>query len=183
MPKLALAIALFFSLLPGNARTEEITLASYLIASPAPAQLSALSKIFGLEHKRGAQFEVIIPYSQEALLLAIAPQAELLEKNLSEANRRRLQDFRMLGEAGYHGFDQVQTWMRTHEKNHPDLLQVVDYGISRNGKPLSALRISSPESAGKPAVMITAATHGDELITTEVVMYLVDRLVEGGQGP
>src|SRR5262249_41356227 len=30
-----------------------------------------------------------------------------------------------------------------------------------------------------PVVMITAATHGDELITVEVLMHLIDKLVTG----
>ncbi|MGZ3662416.1 MAG: M14 family metallopeptidase, partial [Bdellovibrionota bacterium] len=176
MTKLALALAAFVSTLPAYASSSPV-LSSYLLSQTDPAHLATLGKLFEIEHIKGGEYEVEIPQDQNALLLSLAPNAVLLEKDISASIRAKLQRFALTSAAGYHSFDQVQSWMHTQATANRDLVTVSDYGSSRDGRKLTVLHIAGPHSAGKPVVMITAATHGDELITTEVLMNLVDRLV------
>ncbi|HEY8279309.1 MAG TPA: M14 family metallopeptidase [Bdellovibrionota bacterium] len=169
----------FFSILPLAALAESSpVISSYFLPPSEFAQLPKVSRLFEIEHRQGNGFVVDIPADQSPLLLALAPGAQLMERDVSAAIRRKLQEYRLTaGVPGYHSFDQVQDWMHAHQAARSDLVQVVDYGLSKAGRALTALHLASEQSKGKPVVMITAATHGDELITTEVLMHLVDRLV------
>jgi hypothetical protein len=175
MTKLAFALTALFALYAFTAHAE--VLSSYSLPNATAGELKSIAAVFGLEHRAQGIYEVEVPATQSSLLLSLAPNARLIEADVSAAARRRLQGFGLRAEAGYHSFDQVQAWMHNYAVSNRDLLSVIDYGVSQGGRSLSALHFSGPRSAGKPVVMITAATHGDELITTEVVMNLVDKLV------
>lgn len=179
MTKLAFILtALFFLSVGAQAHSPLETLSSYFLPHSQPQELAAVAKFFDLEHRAGQGFEVQVPQGQASLLLALAPSATLLERDVAASIEQQLQSYQLLsGENRYHTFDEVRAWMQDHAAQHPDLASVVEYGKSGNGLPLSAIRIASAHSAGKPVVMVTAATHGDELITTEVAMFLVDRLL------
>jgi hypothetical protein len=176
--KLALILAL---LLPLFAQAEDSVLSSYALKNPDAATMVAVGRYFDLDHRRGDTFELIVPESQAALLLAIAPQAVLTEQDTAAATARKLAAFRaqaFLAPERYHSFEEVQAWMKKIAFTHSTIARVVNYGTSAKGLPLLALRISEGNSA-KPVLMLTAATHGDELITTEVLMRIVDKLIAG----
>jgi hypothetical protein len=175
MTKLAFVLTALFALYAFTAHAE--VLSSYSLPNATAGELKALAAMFGLEHRSQGVFEVEVPASQSALLLSLAPNARLMEADVSGAARKRLQSFGIRADLGYHSFDQVQSWMHAHSVASRDLISVIDYGVSTGGRSLTALHFSGPRSSGKPVVMITAATHGDELITTEVAMDLVDKLV------
>jgi len=182
MPKFALQLSLCAVLLLSAAPARSEVLSSYFLSDTDPAHLRTISKLFEIEHRLGKGFEVEVPASQADLLLALAPSAQLLEKDVSKAIQDKLQGFRLMAGTDanrYHSFDEVQAWMHSLETAQPDFAKVLDYGVSRAGHALTALHIGSGASQGKPVVVITAATHGDELITTEVLMNLVNRLVSG----
>ncbi len=174
-----LFFTLFALLFTISAQAREGVLSSFFLPDTDPAHLKTIAKLFEIEHRRGTGFEVQVPEDQAALLLALAPNAQLLESDVAQAIQNKLQMFTLIavGTERYHSFDEVQAWMHTLATAHPDLAKVVDYGASRSGHALTAIHIGTSASLGKPIVMITAATHGDELITTEVLMNLVDRLV------
>lgn len=184
MTKFAILITALFALFALTGQAAETVLSSYLIPAGDRAQLEQISRFFDLEHKSERGYEVILPASQAAFLLSLAPRATLLEKDVSAAIAAQLRGFdaaQFRAEHRYHSFDEVQAWMRSIQNSHADIARVVQYGTSRGGRPLTALRISSdPEdSPGRPQVMLTAATHGDELITTEVLMHLAEQLARG----
>jgi hypothetical protein len=171
MAMLAAAL-LFLVSLPSRAET----LSSYLVpAADAPV----VARLFGLEHRRADGFEVEVLAGEASLLLAVSPGARLLEADEPAALRARLQRYARRGESGYHSFEQVQDWLHTRASENRGLVSTVDYGLSRAGRNLTALHLASSASAGKPVVLITAATHGDELITTEVLLALADKLIAG----
>lgn len=174
MAKLALALLVLFSPVTHAAQP---VLSSFELADVDPAKLRTIGKLFEIEHARNGRFEVQVPAEQADLLRSLAPGARLLEADVSGAIRAKLRKFALTSAAGYHSFDQVQSWMKGLSAGRPDLARVIDYGTSAQNRKLTALHLASARSLGKPTVMITAATHGDELITTEVLMHLVDRLV------
>lgn len=157
-------------------------LSSFTIHAPARDLVKKLATEFEIEHRRGDDFEVIVPATQADRLIGLAPQARLVEADIAAAARAQLEK---VSEAAtpanhYHRFDEVQTWMKGIEKDHPTMAQVIQYGTSQRGLPLLALHLAKNlKGTGKPELMITAATHGDELITTEVLMNLIDQMIAG----
>ena len=67
------------------------------------------------------------------------------------------------------------------EKSYPGLAKVIKYGKSNKGRELLALKISDNVATdeAEPKVLLTAATHGDELITVEVLMELTKQILAG----
>jgi carboxypeptidase T len=83
--------------------------------------------------------------------------------------------------AGYRPFADVETYLEDLAATHPSIVSLEIYGKSDHGRPLYALKLSDSVAIdeAEPEIMITAATHGDELITVEVVLHLLDELVTG----
>jgi Zinc carboxypeptidase len=179
---LLLGLAFTFFSASWSATAAEHTESSFVLHSPSAETLDAVSRLFGLEHRQGNDFEVLIPAPQADLLRLVAPQAELREADVSAAIRSRLHSFAgRLNKDGarYHSFAEVQSWMQQIVQNHPTQAQLLQYGKSQQGQPLLALHLNDGNKGAKPTLMITAATHGDELITVEVLMALVDQLLAG----
>jgi hypothetical protein len=179
----ALVLFAFFLVSIGSPAQAADHLSSYLLHSPDAETLRVVGSLYGLEHRRGDDYEVIVPEADAQLLLLLAPRAELKEKDVGEAIRARLQAFALQSRTTatpfrYHSFPEVQAWLQNLEKSNPQLVHVVEYGKSQRGLPLLALHLHDGSADPKPILMITAATHGDELITTEVLMSLVEQLVE-----
>lgn len=165
--------------------TQNQILSTYVLRSPNPALAQILLGRFSVEGRRGGDLEIIVSADQVTELRTLAPQAELVEADRSAAAQARLRQFWSFyaGTSQYHSFDQVQAWMTQKAQEFPSQVQVVDYGLSQEGRPLRALRlnfvagIDSANPVSKKVALLTAATHGDELITTEVLLGLVDRLL------
>ena len=185
MAKLAIALTAAFALfaLTSPTRAAEPALSTFRLVNPGHAELDSVSRFWSLEHRHGKDYELAVPQSEAGLLRSLAPSARLLEADATRAIEASLQSYALSAaqnqrEQRYHSFDEVQAWMRNIQSSYALLARVVPYGTSRGGKPLNALRISAePEDGTLPPVLITAATHGDELITTEVVIHLVEKLV------
>lgn len=167
-------------------------LSLYALEDPAPEILQKIAPYFEIEGREGDAYRVLVPQSQAGLLQLLAPRAELRELDTSAALRRRLASFEPQTawpwptnpREGYRDFDAVQAWLKAKADANPSLVSVVDYGASAGKRPLRALHINRDNGRTKPALLITAATHGDELITTEVLMNLVDELLKNdGQDP
>jgi hypothetical protein len=157
-------------------------LSSYELRNPRAEDLLAVSKLFEIVRRDGESYEVMVPASEAGLLRLMAPNASLLEYDTSAALKKQLVSFQGLNAqaAGYRNLAEVQAWMRAKAEAHPDKVELVQYGTSQAGHSLLALRLTNKNTpAPKPALMLTAATHGDELITTEVMLNLVDRLLDG----
>ena len=173
------ALALVSSLAQAQERGSEQRLSSYELRNPSASTLQALSYFIGIENRKGTTYEIVVSEEQEPLLLSLAPQAKLLEADAARAGQALLQKFKSrLTSENYHSIEEVQAWMQNIAKERAELARVVTYGESADSRPLMALNLTG-RAGTKPVVMITAATHGDELITTEVLMRLVDKLVAG----
>lgn len=157
-------------------------LSSFTVHAPSRELIKKLASEFEIEHRRGDDFEVIVPATQADRLISLAPHARLAKADLAAAARAQLEKVSQAATPTYHyhRFDDVQAWMKGIEKDHPAMAQVIQYGTSQRGLPLLALRLSKNlKGTAKPELMITAATHGDELITTEVLMSLIDQMITG----
>jgi len=172
---LFLLLTLFFF----SARAENLDsiLSSYRLQNPSVGTLELVNRFYGIEHRNGRDFEIIVPQEEASFFLSLAPFAQLVSLDVAKDNRERLSSFELA--SGYRTFDEVKAWMRNIEVNK-NFATVLQYGVSGGGRELLALRLRTGDEK-KPIIMITAATHGDELITTEVLLRLVDQIVEGSK--
>jgi succinylglutamate desuccinylase len=111
-------------------------------------------------------------------LFALFPKAQLIEFDISSSirnkSRRELK--------GYHDFNTVQSHLQTLLKSYPDLTSLEEYGRSLEKRPLLALKVSTSKTqTQKPAILLTSSTHGDELITVEVLFGLLETLLSGSK--
>ncbi|MEZ4741868.1 MAG: M14 family zinc carboxypeptidase [Bdellovibrionota bacterium] len=83
--------------------------------------------------------------------------------------------------SGYRTFAQVQAALQTLAAQHPQFVHLSQIGISDEGRPQWVLKLSdnAQNDEEEPELMITAATHGDEIITTETTLRFVEELVAG----
>ena len=177
--------ALFFVFLaclaPALGLADTEVLSSYAVYPKSTAQMDRIAAKFEVHHRlANGGFEVIVPVSRAKELLALDPKAKLVETDI-HSELKRLATRGQL--AGYRNFKQVEEQMRAWAAQYPEITKFDTYGQSKEGQPLFVLKISdnANQSEGEPGIMITAATHGDELITVEVVLGLMKKLLEGYQ--
>jgi len=179
----ALVLALSSSQAGEPATSTADVLSTYRLRNPDASVLREVAERYEIVRRDGRDFEGVAPKAEAGRLRQLAPKAELLDPDISATIKNQLRQFALAsvsGDSGYHDFEQVQAWLNGIEAAHPQNAKVVRYGQSRQGRPLLALRLSQDVAREtKPALMITAATHGDELITVEVLMDLVNQLVNG----
>jgi predicted deacylase len=177
---LSVSIAFLLAVPAGAADAQPPVLSSYLVRGASHAELGLLSSFFDIERRGADLYEVVVPEAQADRLLALYPRAQLSERDIRAALLDTLAHS-LFGGAEYHTFDQVTAHLKSLAELHPDHVQLVEYGKSAQGRPLYALKLAraAKQDAELPELMLTAATHGDELITTEVLLALMDQLVEG----
>lgn len=193
----------FFALAPAFAKVETAkVLSKHRVYAPDAKTLKSIAEKFEITNREGSAYDVIVPRDSERVLKQVAPRSELVEADISAAVTKTLRTFQpmrpgrgfglpALGEffpsrvldqgPRYHSFEEIQQWMRSHMDARPAMVSVEQYGSSGEGRPLFAMRIGGKggDEKNKAQIMLTAATHGDELITVEVLMSLVDKLLEG----
>src|SRR5206468_2260808 len=112
------------------------------------------------------------PENRVRELRALVPDARLVEADVNAAARSA--DLR-----GYHDFQSVEAELKKIAADHADLAKYDVYGESQEGRPLHVLTLTGTAKRDKAEVMLTASTHGNELITVEVLFGLLNRLVDG----
>lgn len=141
----------------------------------ADAVIRELAGKFEVEARDGNTFSFIVPSHRSAELFRLAPEAKLLEADLSEEARRAMAS--EWGRAAYHDFPAVEAHLNKILAQYPTMTKLEVYGKSKEGRPLYALRVET--NPNRPAVMITSATHGNEIITVEVLFGILDSLLAG----
>jgi hypothetical protein len=139
-----------------------------------------ISRFFEVVKDEEGNLEALVPSDQISFFQSLAPRSNLKEIDISIALQQRIKEFeqeRFAFAFKYHSFDEVLLWMKNIEETNPTIAKIVNYGTSTAGKPLQALRIGT--ATAKSTLLLTAATHGDELITTEVLMDLANKFVLG----
>ncbi len=166
-----------------------VFLSSYAVKGISQSELDRISQEFEIDRvldRKSHSYEVLVPETRRNEFLLLAPSAQLLQRDSAESaknvfSRSRAQ---LSSSAGYHSFDEVVALLHSMAQAHPDLTQLENYGQSQGGKPLLALRLSThllsthlTAAHPRPRVLLTAATHGDEIITTEVLLSLMDQMI------
>lgn len=175
--------ALFFLAQSGWALQPQIS--SYrLPPKVSVAQLRQVAKRFEVTGSQRQGFEVNVPVNRRAEFLLLAPQARLVLLDISAPVRTRYLQSRAgfrVGVPGYHSFAEVVRILQQTAAALPATSELITYGVSQQKRPLLALRVSNQLHTGKvvPRVMLTAATHGDEIITTEVLLALMKEMISG----
>lgn len=131
----------------------------------SPEQRAALDE-------RGLVYEVSIP----------DVQAQIDEENArlgrGGAGRAWFDDFKDL--------DAINDYLDTLASSRPDIASTVELGVSIEGRPVRALRLSNDAYGDiecKPTIIINACQHAREWIAPMVGMYIADRmLAEYGSG-
>jgi len=168
---------LFLSL----AMAAQPVVSSYLVRELPQAQMQRIADEFEVTRRQGNAYEVFVPQQRQGLFLQLAPRSVLMKSDISSEVRRVYQANRNIKSraGGYHSFQEVVQTLQAAAAAYPQNTQLVTYGKSKLGKPLLALRVSSQLRAALPRVVLTAATHGDEIITTEVLLGLMNTLLVG----
>jgi hypothetical protein len=171
------------SLVSGDSGSLDTVLSSYRVYNLPDGVLKKIAAQFEitrrLNDKVNTGFEVIVPVSKRRTFLDLVPEALLVERDIS----LEVMNVRFLSgiSGGYRTFDQVMDHLYQLTQSHPDIAQLVEYGKTANGHALVALKLSDNVATdeAEPELMLTAATHGDEIITTEILLNLIDQLVAG----
>ena len=82
----------------------------------------------------------------------------------------------------YHSYNDLASWAATLQSQNPDLVNVVTYGYSAQGRPLVAIDITvNPTAANstKPDFLFTGGVHAREVVGSEAALALANQLVGG----
>ncbi|MBF0443068.1 MAG: hypothetical protein HQK54_14265 [Oligoflexales bacterium] len=155
-------------------------LSSYFIEGLSESTMNQVSDRFEIVRRLSGGFVVYVPQDKRYEFLTLAPRARLMEDDISQELKRNLwsnPDYLQ----GYRSYDEIEKYLKNLEENHPDIVKLETYGKSRQGLPLYVFKISDhvkENESDEPNLMIDAATHGDEIITTEVLIRLISEIVD-----
>lgn len=161
-----------------HARAENVVLSSWLVETNDEV-MRQLTKRFEVVHRSGTKWEINVPADQTADLQRLVPGSELIDADISATIRTR--ELLNPAFAGYRTFSQVEALLQGLALTHPEIAKLEQYGTSEAGRPLYALKLSDNVAMDEdePRLLLTSATHGDEIITTEVLLTLIEELVAG----
>ncbi|MEE9385687.1 MAG: M14 family metallopeptidase [Nannocystaceae bacterium] len=164
----------------GRASQDENRVSQFTFVGIDDATMQTIALRYSIEARRGDTFTVYVPAVEAAAFLTLAPQARLVTADVDAESYPRGPNDR----AGYPSYDEIRATFADYQIENPDLALVPDlpWMVSQDGLPIVVLKLSgdvAEDNFAKPAIVITASTHGDEWITTPVVMGLIERLVMG----
>jgi hypothetical protein len=158
-------------------RDNEPILSGYHIAPKDDATMRKVARLFEVERRDGNTFDIIVPAARANELFALVPDARLTQADIhADLKRMTAEEFR-----GYHNYQSAQDELKQIAADHPDMAKYEVYGQSQEGRDLFALTLTGTKVGGatKAEVMLTSSTHGNELITVEVLLGLLNQLVDG----
>ncbi len=161
-------------------------LVSILVPNTGAERMDAIAEQFEVVGRVVDGFEVYVPAERLAEALQLAPTARVLVANVREHDLAGVEQDGEGRIAGYHSFSDVQRILADYAAAYPEWVKLEQYGTSNDGMPLLVLKVSDNVHVDEdePEIMITSATHGDELITVEVVLGLLEQLLgDKGQNP
>ena len=101
-----------------------------------------------------------------------------LRKYLGKAPGRTSRGFRV--DDSYKDSTMVEALLRAYAERFPTLTRLEELGRSREGRPILALRITKggDDAEQRPSVLFDGAHHGGELMSTEIVLDIIQQLTE-----
>ncbi|MBF0205335.1 MAG: hypothetical protein HQK53_00455 [Oligoflexia bacterium] len=116
--------------------------------------------------KDSTGYVIVVPKSKKQNFKSLIPHSRLIENDINAY--------------GYNNYDNVLQRIKKVSQENPQIAELTQYGTSPQGKPAYVLTISNKlDTEKKPELIITGSTHGNEGITTEAVLGLIDLLVAG----
>jgi hypothetical protein len=163
-----------------SSETAPIKISSWTLVSDSSEQMDAIAKKFEIVSRHGNQFEIYVLTPAIAEFKALAPTALLTSKDTDGDVQRSV--LNNLGVAdGYRDFDAVNAALIALAGKYPNTVKLETIGESTKGRKQYGLKISDNVTADEvePELIITAATHGDEIITTEVLLRFIEEMLLG----
>jgi hypothetical protein len=167
----------------GIALSSELALAQtfslFRVEKPSATELRAISKDFEIVGRDGDHYDIYVPLEKTLGFKEISRNAKLIAQDVDADWRKALEQKAFA--SGYHDWQGVQEFMANAVKSYPQLATIQSYGQSKGAVDLNYLRIGSGQMQNltKPKLFLDSATHGDELISVEVLIALVDELLKG----
>lgn len=142
----------------------------------ANPKMQKIADLFEVKDQLSDGYLVYVIKERVAEFKSLAPKAKLISQDINAHIKNKSLN-------GYHKFEQVKAMYYEFAQMHADVAKIEVFGESTKGYELFALRVSDNVHLDEkePKLMITSATHGDELITVEVQLRLVKELLEGAK--
>lgn len=173
-----------FSVNPLQMDVGPIAIGLWEISTSDPTTVKSLKKSFEVLREEDDIYHVHVPANQINILKSIAPDAVMLTSDIATELRIKMQEDT---DEIYRDINKAYLSMIELEKKYPDLIKIYEYGqsaglVSRGVKisRLIALKFSDnvEREENEPNLMFTAATHGDEKVTTEAMLRYMERLIQ-----
>lgn len=173
----------FLLIVSVNINAAEVIRSYKVIANPM--RMNQIADRFEVVKKLDNGYVVYVKEEDAESFFKMAPTAILLDSNIQSefsANKDSAKAFNL---SKYRTFADVERDLNTIAATYKGLVSLENYGTTKGGRKLYALKVSSNKTIGpKTQVMLTAATHGDEIITVEVLFSLINELLAGyGKDP
>lgn len=143
---------------------------SSFLVDASDKNFEKIANQFEVVRKHGSQFEVYVLENKLNYFKLLSPSSKLIDENIHAHFQQNLAN-------GYKNYAEVEKTLNSFVVKYSDFLTLENYGQSKNGKTLYALKFNVKNSVeNKEEVMITGATHGDELMPVEVLLKIMDEL-------
>ena len=136
--------------------------------------LSSIVQLFEVVKSNSKKIKLYVPRFRVDELKLLAPDAKLLKASIYKGSPSKNSNSNGFIK-GYRNQKEVNLFLYGLQEKFPELVKVEVYGKSVKGHDLISVKISDNVhlDEDEPELLITAATHGDELITTEsLIRYL-----------
>ena len=157
-----------------SANVDRDQISEWYVAFESQESMDQIADEFEVVKREADGFIIYVQTFKESRFHQLAPRAvKLLDDIRTEHVGEKL--------AAYRDIDEVNDYLAQLAADYPEIVSLETYGDSASGRPLYVLKISDNVLVDEeePELMITSATHGDELITVEVNLGLIDELVTG----
>lgn len=165
-------IIIFSLLLSFKSYSSNELISSYKV-SDLNKNLSKIANKFEIKSKNKNSFIVYVQQHELELFNKLAPKALLLTQDINQQLKTDNKSRKF-----YRKYSEVRTTIAKFIKDYPQYTELIEYGRSKSNRPLFALKISNKDTLSKTNLMITAATHGDELITVEAILGIIHSLLK-----
>ncbi|XP_022121400.2 carboxypeptidase B [Pieris rapae] len=148
-------------------------------ANSKSGQLEVLLRLSPEEREKWLNYftEKNMHYTLVAENLANILRDEETQLNRNKAKSRS--DNNSISWDQYYGYQEINDYLDSLAEKYPEVLTVINSGLSYEGKQIKYVRISTSrfEQLHKPVVFIDAAVHAREWVTPPVALYLIHKLV------
>lgn len=177
-----LCLSMFFAISAFGgplASSSDPILSRYAVSPETEFAMNEIAKKFEVTKRLpDGTFEIILPANRVRELLQLDPDANQVEADISEVFRRAEKASPGILNTFYN-YESVEDEVKKIAEKYPSIAKYEVYGKSKQGRNLFVLKISDNVATdeNEPELMVTGATHGNEIEGTEVVMKAINALI------